>query len=203
MEINTNIHKVDMKKLNSYIRIFDDVLPEKTLNIFDKIVKNHFKFDKASIVKNNQGDQEVNNNIRNTENKCLNFNDESLTAVHWLYVLGSFFNKHLNMYIKDFKMNDFSVTINDMQVLKYEKGGHYKFHVDSCPTIFRTLSLIYFVNDNYEGGDLVFKLIGTEEILKIDKKKNRLVIWPSNFMYPHCVTPVEEGIRYSVVSWAV
>jgi len=37
----------------------------------------------------------------------------------------------------------------------------------------------------------------------MDKLKNRMLIWPSNFMYPHLVKPVTKGIRYSVVSWAL
>ena len=37
----------------------------------------------------------------------------------------------------------------------------------------------------------------------VEKKANRMIIWPSNFLYPHSVKPVTEGIRYSVVSWAL
>ena len=29
----------------------------------------------------------------------------------------------------------------------------------------------------------------------------RLVMWPSNFMYPHSVSPVTKGTRYAIVSW--
>ena len=31
---------------------------------------------------------------------------------------------------------------------------------------------------------------------------NRLIIWPSNFLFPHSVLPVTKGLRYSVVAWA-
>ena len=31
----------------------------------------------------------------------------------------------------------------------------------------------------------------------------RLIIWPSNFMFPHRVNPVIKGTRYSIVAWAV
>ena len=59
-----------------------------------------------------------------------------------------------------------------------------------------------FINDNYEGGELVFKYPNSEDTTKIDKKKNRIIIWPSNFLYPHSVFPVTKGERYSVVAWA-
>ena len=28
-----------------------------------------------------------------------------------------------------------------------------------------------------------------------------LVIFPSNFLYPHKISPVTDGVRYSYVSW--
>ena len=37
--------------------------------------------------------------------------------------------------------------------------------------------------------------------LKIELKKGDLLIFPSNFMYPHRVEPVLSGIRYSYISW--
>ena len=113
------------------------------------------------------------------------------------------FTEHINKYVNDFNMHNFQCTINDIQILKYTKGGHYKLHCDHGPAVPRTLSLIYFVNDDYQGGDLIFKLINTNDEIKIQNKKNRLIIWPSNFMYPHCVTPVTNGVRYSVVAWAL
>ena len=32
--------------------------------------------------------------------------------------------------------------------------------------------------------------------------KGDLLIFPSNFLYPHRVDPVTKGVRYSYVSWA-
>ena len=88
-----------------------------------------------------------------------------------------------------------------LQLLKYEKGGFYRKHVDHFTDIPRTLSFIYFLNNDYEGGELIFKL-GTGDI-KIENKPNRLVIWPSNYLYPHEVTTVTKGTRYSLVTWAL
>jgi len=31
--------------------------------------------------------------------------------------------------------------------------------------------------------------------------KGRVIMFPSNFMYPHTVNNVEKGCRYSIVSW--
>ena len=58
------------------------------------------------------------------------------------------------------------------------------------------LSLIGFLNNDYEGADLILY-----EDKKIDAKKGNLLLFPSSFMYPHQVTPLTKGTRYSFVSW--
>ena len=58
------------------------------------------------------------------------------------------------------------------------------------------LSLIGILSNDYEGGELTFF-----EDKKIDTKKGDLLVFPSNFLYPHKVAPVTKGVRYSYVSW--
>ena len=58
------------------------------------------------------------------------------------------------------------------------------------------------LNNDYEGGDLSFADQNNEEILKVEKQANRMIIWPSNFLFPHAVLPVTKGKRYSIVAWA-
>ena len=58
------------------------------------------------------------------------------------------------------------------------------------------LSIIGILNDDYEGGELIMF-----EDKKINTKKGDLLIFPSNFLYPHQITPVTKGVRYSYVSW--
>ena len=58
------------------------------------------------------------------------------------------------------------------------------------------LSCLGLLNDDYEGGEFFIL-----DDLKIDLNKGDLLIFPSNFMYPHRVEPVLSGIRYSYISW--
>jgi predicted 2-oxoglutarate/Fe(II)-dependent dioxygenase YbiX len=57
------------------------------------------------------------------------------------------------------------------------------------------LSVLGLLNDDFEGG----------EFFMIDKQrefsKGDILIFPSNFIYPHVVKPVTKGIRYSFISW--
>ena len=36
---------------------------------------------------------------------------------------------------------------------------------------------------------------------KLDFKKGDVLIFPSNFLFPHEVKPVKKGTRYSAISW--
>ena len=49
----------------------------------------------------------------------------------------------------------------------------------------------------------MFQTTSADKNLTIKKIKNRLIVWPSNFLFPHSVQPVSSGERYSIVSWAL
>jgi hypothetical protein len=185
--------------LESYIVSFDNVLLEKNLKYFLKYCKTEIY--KTSEVVDGKGKPHVDKKVRNVTICSLICNTKSLTKVHWSNFFQNVFNLFMKDYIKMLNL-DINIKIDDIQILKYKPGGHYVFHIDDCKTIPRTLSCIFLVNDNYEGGDLVFSNPLTRRKIKIEKKQNRLIIWPSNFLYPHCVEPVKSNERYSVVGWA-
>ncbi len=186
--------------LENYIVKFDNVMPERILKYFSKYIKQLNEFQEAKIV--SQNGQIIDHNIRKVTTKSMNIYTKSLTEIHWANFLKFTFIQFINDYqrIFDTKIN---FNISNIELLKYEEGGHYKFHVDDCAEIHRTFSCIFLVNDDYEGGELLFKNISTKETIKIDNIKNRLIIWPSNFLFPHSVAPVTKGERFSVVSWAL
>jgi|TARA_R100001015_G_C4616664_1_gene172848 predicted 2-oxoglutarate/Fe(II)-dependent dioxygenase YbiX len=192
MEIKDNL--VD------YIRVWDDIFPKETLINFRKVLDVTEKFEDASIV--NGGEATVNKKHRDTLVWHPSNLKGSITEAHWTNLLSWAFKKLYEDYFQELKINH-GVKMTELQILKYGNNGHYKFHVDASTVLHRTLSLIFFVNDDYKGGALKFKNIITNNEVEIEKKANRCIIWPSNFMYPHTVTPVTEGTRYSVVSWAL
>jgi Rps23 Pro-64 3,4-dihydroxylase Tpa1-like proline 4-hydroxylase len=196
MEINeTHAHLLE------YIHIVDGVLPPETLESFLKICNNYPDFQSGKILGNNNS---VDEKIRKTKIWYLkSIQEKSLTTVHWANFLQFIFNQLIKEYRNVKNLDNFNVGINDIQVLKYQKTSHYKFHVDDARTINRCLSVIFFVNDDYEGGELAFKFPNKEKEFTVEKKKNRAILWPSNFLYPHCVKPVISGTRFSVVAWAV
>ena len=201
---------MEVKDLHSYVITFDNAVPKDILKNFQKICAESKKFDDARVIgkkaftKKELKDDEfdLEKKIRLTKKwEQNNIGVESLTEVHWANFLHFTFTHFVNEYLKIFDFN-VQANIDDIQILKYEKGGHYIFHVDSHSIIPRIFSCIFLVNEDYEGGDLLFKYPNSEIITKIEKKENRMVVWPSNFLYPHSVTKVEKGTRYSVVAWA-
>jgi predicted 2-oxoglutarate/Fe(II)-dependent dioxygenase YbiX len=58
------------------------------------------------------------------------------------------------------------------------------------------LSIVGLLNDDYEGGEFIMF-----DDMEIKLKQGDILIFPSNFLYPHKVNPVTKGIRDSFVSW--
>lgn len=72
---------------------------------------------------------------------------------------------------------------------------HYLF--DGKSKGIPVLSIVGLLNDDFTEGRFVFW-----DKYDIDMEAGDIVIFPSNFLYKHRVTPVTQGIRYSFVSWA-
>ena len=80
--------------------------------------------------------------------------------------------------------------------IKYGPGQHFMEHHDHGFSYNCTLSLVAYPNDDYEGGELFFRL----QNLKVKADAGDLFIFPSNFMYPHQAMPVTSGTKYSIVT---
>ena len=115
--------------------------------------------------------------------------------------LSKIFNNVFKSYINEFKFFS-SVTLEnsgfDHVLYKGSESQEYKEHVDHSkfnkPRIL-TCSLI--LNDNYEGGDLSF--FGGEYV--VTKRAYSAVVFPSNFCFPHAITPVSKGDRHVIITW--
>jgi hypothetical protein len=80
--------------------------------------------------------------------------------------------------------------------IKYNKGQHFQYHHDHGFSYNCTVSMVAYLNDDYEGGGLHF----SKQDILYTPKAGDLVIFPSNYMYPHRAMPVESGTKYSLVT---
>ena len=108
-------------------------------------------------------------------------------------------------YVQSLKFNWFRgwEEYSQLKFMRYYPDQIMKNHCDHIHDLFDgqkkgipILSVVGVLNDDYEGGKLIMF-----EDKKIDTKKGDLLIFPSNFLYPHEITPVTKGVRYSYISW--
>tara|TARA_Y100000114_G_C11726512_1_gene311277 strand:+ start:220 stop:780 length:561 start_codon:yes stop_codon:yes gene_type:complete len=120
----------------------------------------------------------------------------------WMYNLIRKEITRLYLYYKAKFPQTNNISIQQIDILKYTKGGFYKAHTDVGSVIPRQVSIIINLNDNFEGGEVFFWDQKQKNIIKeIKPFKNSVTFFPSNFLYPHSVEPVKKGVRYSIVSW--
>lgn len=84
-------------------------------------------------------------------------------------------------------------------LLKYDVGGKFIQHTDHFKKNPRSLTIIINLNDEYTGGELAFH----DKTKVYNLQKGDMIIFPSNFMYPHEILPVTSGTRYSLITWMI
>jgi len=87
---------------------------------------------------------------------------------------------------------------------RYKEGMEYGFHVDDpvmgpLQSRYRSdISTTIFLNDDYEGGELLIKTAFGEQMIKLSA--GDAVVYPSSSL--HKVTEVTKGERLVAVTWA-
>jgi hypothetical protein len=92
---------------------------------------------------------------------------------------------------------------SEVRFNRYRPDTNMKLHCDHIHSMFDgqrkgipTLTVLGGLNNDYTGGELVF---WEDSIVPL--KEGEIMIFPSNFLYPHRVDMVTKGTRYSYVSW--
>lgn len=87
---------------------------------------------------------------------------------------------------------------------RYTKDTSMYLHVDHIHSIFDgerkgipILTGLVALNNDYEGGQFIMW-----ENTELKLKQGSMIVFPSNFMYPHRVNTITSGARHSCVSWA-
>lgn len=177
----------DLKLLNAYVQ---------QAPMVDSLVSN-FEHEADS----DELEWVVNRNIRHTQEVQLS------TAI--LQKLRDIDAAAISAYINPF----YGINVRDTEpahILHYGPGGHYIPHVDAETlytdeiglqmwekTLDRDLSVVYFLNDDFAGGELIFPAFD----LRIKAQQGMLVCFPSDHHYIHGVEAVTHGHRYTIVNW--
>jgi Rps23 Pro-64 3,4-dihydroxylase Tpa1-like proline 4-hydroxylase len=142
--------------------------------------------------------KDVDKNIRNVLGYSLDL--ERPTDIFYFNYINNLIEK-LYFYYKVKFPQMVSNKLNQIDLLKYSVGCKYTVHTDHYTSSPRHLSVIINLNDDYEGGDLIFTDQKEKEIKRYKLNSGSVIFFPSNFMYPHAIEPITKGTRYSIVAW--
>jgi hypothetical protein len=94
-------------------------------------------------------------------------------------------------------------SITPIKFNRYIPSKELTLHCDHIHSIFDgnrkgipIFSIVGLLNDDFEGGR--FTMFDNDII---DLSAGDVLIFPSNFLYPHRVFEITKGVRYSFVSW--
>lgn len=76
---------------------------------------------------------------------------------------------------------------------KWSIGSKMDPHVDTDSQKHQHIVCMYYINDDYEGGEIFFP----DYNLKIKPRSNSLIMFPGNENYLHGVLEVSKGFRYT------
>jgi hypothetical protein len=185
------------KNLESYIYTFEnnfekDFCNETIKQIEEKLEFNTHKFfdPRTQSYKAESGSKELETAFGDIENNSIIMDKiwhtikEYIATVNFPWFPGweGFSAPKFNRYVETRVMKEHCDHIRDL--FDGERKG--------VPI----LTVLTMLNDDYEGGELVF----FEDVI-YKQKQGSTIIFPSNFLYPHRVDPVLKGVRYSFANW--
>ena len=180
------------------IIIKENVIPQENIEEIMLLTNNKDISQATTINCDDKEKSDTNLEVRNT--LWYNITEEVAKNLEQA-VAACFFNHVVPKYNCEFK------SYEPVQFLGYPVGGHYKGHNDGEHFNMETrqwerimprdVSFLFYLNDQYGGGELEFYDLG----LTIKPKKGMMIAFPSYKDFAHKVHPVTWGHRYSLVSW--
>ena len=100
-------------------------------------------------------------------------------------------------YKKDFNIKEEIIDEENYSLLRYEPEQYYSEHYDGPTLSARSISVLIYLNDDYEGGEIEF--INFNEKLK--PKAGTVILFPSSYSYRHIAHPVISGTKYVITTF--
>ena len=121
-------------------------------------------------------------------------------------LFGAFHEKYNYYDIEDDQTGgSFWEACSGIKFNKYDVGDYLSPHYDHIRDFFQgqfrgipVTSVVGVLNDDFEGGEFRFWKEHTVNI-----KKGSVLVFPALYLFPHEVTPVTKGTRYSWIQWIV
>jgi predicted 2-oxoglutarate/Fe(II)-dependent dioxygenase YbiX len=185
--------------LSDFIEIYKEVIPKHTCDDIIVETESHswlkhtwYDLTKNSFESEENNELDVLEATEDVYKKLYIFIEESVKDYNKKYSYSSKKTTTIVNKLSSIRLNRYSV--NQMM---HQHHDHIHALFDGKEKGIPVLSIVCNLNDNYTGGELYFwKNYFT------DLNQGDIVIFPSNFMYPHGVKKITDGVRYSAVAWA-
>lgn len=189
-----------MDELGPGIFVYHDVIPTNSINRLEEVLsseRNPYQYSEAM----------VGYGMKMPEYRdCFDFkfkktdiqSDRSSASLELQDIWQSVYDKSIQPvkhYANHFRTGELRYW-EAMNFIKYGPGQHFQEHHDHGYSYNCVVSLVGYPNDDYEGGELYFRL----QNLTVKPRAGDLFIFPSNFMYPHRAMPVKSGTKHSIVT---
>lgn len=108
-------------------------------------------------------------------------------------------DKLVSEYVEDYAKN---AGLSDLEheyysLVRYTEGQFFSEHSDGGEFLPRRLSMVLYLNDDYDGGEISF----TRFRSTIKTKARTLLLFPSTDEYSHAAQPVLSGTKYALIGF--
>jgi hypothetical protein len=175
------------------VHIYDNVWPD-SMPFFEGLLDKEF-WDK------HEGDQSYRKWVREDffDNHEYTRQNGKQADTCWIYShpeANKAFGPILNSYCYHWNLDPKSRE--SLRITRYSNGEFFGAHADDTFATPRTVSMVYYPNDDYEGGELEFLHFG----VKLKPKAGQLFVFPSGYSYEHMIHDIKDGNpRWTVVSF--
>jgi hypothetical protein len=108
------------------------------------------------------------------------------------------FIKYEKQFLKEYGTKNYGIEYSNCEksyILKYSPGMHGEHHFDDLVDgKTRRVSVVYYPNDNYTGGEIEFPRFN----VKVKPEKDQALVFPANFVHEHIISSIKEGTRYII-----
>lgn len=188
--------------LGNGILVYHNALPQ-SLNIIDRLEEvvqsedNHFQYDEAMVGYGMKIPEY--RDCFDLKFKKTDIEHDTSEASLKLQSLWSDVHYRKLQAVKDYTKRHNVGELRYWEAINFVKYGpnqHFQEHTDHGYSYNCVVSLVGYVNDNYTGGEIFFRM----QNIKYKPMAGDLFIFPSNYMYPHRAMPVIDGTKYSLVT---
>ena len=184
------------------IAIYEDVWndPAKTIADIESIVNDAdsgVKFIGSTVIDNEHGEESVKSHGRTSSEIVVSQHEDNEYFKKFSDECENIIDACLASYVETMMINYNTFNIEGFYLLKYGVGEYFGSHYDCHSTNKRSIAVLIYLNDDYEGGELEFVHFN----LKIKPKAGTVILFPPNYPYRHIANPVTKGAKYAAVTW--